>query len=94
MDVKEAVQVAKNYILELFEEEGIVDVGLEEVDFDQSDSQSDNWVVTIGFSRSWNRSIGSVLGGQTSRSYKAVRIQDEDGRVLSVKDRTLLGNMR
>ena len=37
MDVKEAVQVAKNYILELFE---------------------------------------------------------EDGRVLSVKDRTLLGNMR
>jgi len=90
MDVKEAVQVAKDYIIDLFGEEGIVDVGLEEVDFDESD----NWIVTIGFSRSWNRNIGSVLGGQVSRSYKAVRIQDEDGRVLSVKDRTLLGNMR
>ena len=38
MDVKEAVQVAKNYVIELFAEEGIVDVGLEEVDFDQLDN--------------------------------------------------------
>ena len=37
MDVKEAVQVAKNYIIDLFGEEGIVDVGLEEVDFDQAE---------------------------------------------------------
>ena len=87
MDVKEAVQAAKNYVIELFGEEGISDVGLEEVDFDQSD----NWVVTIGFSRSWNRNIGSVLGGQASRSYKAVRIQDKDGKILSVKDRALRG---
>ncbi len=36
--VKEAVQVAKNYVMELFGEEGIVDIGLEEVDFDQSDN--------------------------------------------------------
>lgn len=85
MDVKEAVQVAKDYIIDLFGEEGIVDVGLEEVDFDQSD----NWIVTIGFSRSWNRNIGSVLDGQASQSYKAIRIQDEGGRVLSVKDRAL-----
>jgi hypothetical protein len=89
MEVKEAVQIAKDYIIELFEEERIVDVGLEEVDFDQSG----NWVVTIGFSRSWNRNVGSVLGGQAARSYKAVRIQDKDGKVLSVKDRTLLGDL-
>lgn len=85
MDVKEAVRVAKDYVIELFAEEGIVDVGLEEVDFDQLD----NWVVTIGFSRPWNRNIGSVLGGQVSRSYKAIRIQDGDGKVLSIKDRVL-----
>lgn len=90
MDVKEAVQVAKDYVIELFGEEGIVDVGLEEIDFDQLD----NWVVTIGFSRPWNRNIGSVLGGQASRSYKTVRIQDGDGRVLSVKDRALLNDLR
>ena len=90
MDVKDAVQVAKNYIMDLFGEEGLVDVGLEEVDVDPSG----NWIVTIGFSRSWDRNIGSVLSGAASRSYKAVRIQDEDGRVLSVKDRTLFGDMR
>ena len=87
MDVKEAVQVAKNYVIELFAEEGIVDVGLEEVDIELSDT----WVVTIGFSRPWNRNIGSVLGGQPSRSYKAVRVQDKNGKVMSVKDRALRG---
>ena len=90
MNVMDAVQVAKDYITVLFEEEGIVDVGLEEVDIDQSG----DWMVTIGFSRSWDRKIGSVLSGVTSRSYKAVRIRDEDGKVLSVKDRTLFGDMR
>ena len=38
MDVKEAVQVEKNYVIELFAEEGIVDVGLEEA-FDLHTSQ-------------------------------------------------------
>ena len=85
MDVKEVVRAAKNYVAELFGDEDIIHVGLEEVDFDQSD----NWVVTVGFSRPWDRNIGSVLGGQPSRSYKVVRIRDEDGKVLSVKDRTL-----
>ena len=85
MDVKEAVQVAKNYVIELFGEEGISEVGLEEVDLDQSN----NWIVTIGFSRPWDRNIDSVLGGRVSRSYKVIRIQDGDGKVLSVKDRTL-----
>ncbi len=85
MDVKEVVRVAKNYVAELFRDEDITHVGLEEVDFDQSD----NWVVTIGFSRPWDRNIGSVLAGQASRSYKVVRIRDEDGKVLSVKERTL-----
>lgn len=90
MNVKEAVRVAKAHIIDLFEEEGIVDVGLEEVDFESSDT----WVVTIGFSRPWNRTVGSVMGGRPSRSYKAVRIQDVDGEVLSVRDRTLLKDMQ
>ena len=45
MDVKEAVQVARNCVIELFAEEGIVDFRPEEVDF-----ESGIWVVTIGFS--------------------------------------------
>lgn len=85
MDVKEVVQVAKNYIAELFGDERIINVGLEEVDLDPSN----NWIVTIGFSRPWDRNIGPILAGQASRSYKVVRIRDADGKVLSVKDRAL-----
>ena len=85
MDVKEVVHVAKNYVAELFGDERIVNVGLEEVDIDQSG----HWIVTIGFSRPWDRNIGPILTGQVPRSYKVVRIRDEDRKVLSVKDRTL-----
>ena len=85
MDVKEAVQVAKEYVDELFGDERIVNVGLEEVDLDQLG----HWTVTIGFSRPWDRNIGPILAGHTPRSYKVVRVRDRDGKVLSVKDRTL-----
>jgi hypothetical protein len=34
MDVKQAVQEAKNHIVHLFAEEGVTNLGLEEVDFD------------------------------------------------------------
>ena len=46
MDVKQAVQTAKSYIVGLFDEEEITDVGLEEVEFDEL---SDEWRITIGF---------------------------------------------
>ena len=57
MDVKEAVQTAKNYIAELFTDETIADVGLEEVEFNDA---SNNWEVTIGFSRPWQTNILTV----------------------------------
>ena len=82
MHVNEAVRWAKSYVVELFKEEDISDVGMEAVDVDDSDM----WIVTIGFSRPWDRNSGSVLGGQISRSYKDVRIRDEDGKILSMKD--------
>ena len=47
MDVKEAVSIAKRYVTDLFAEEAITHVGLEEVVFDE---QSGDWKVTIGFS--------------------------------------------
>ena len=84
MDVKEAVATAKSYIQNLFGEEGIAELGLEEVEFEDIG----DWLVTIGFTRSWDRPSG-VLQGLTStrRSYKVVRIQDSTGKILSVKNR-------
>ena len=89
MDVREAAQAAKEYLINLFDGEEIAHVGLEEVEFDDA---SNNWKITIGFSRPWDHRnpLTAALGeGRPARSYKVVRINDDDGRVISVKDRVL-----
>ena len=87
MDVKEAVQAAKSYIIDLFGGEEISNVGLEEVEFDDLGGA---WKVTIGFSRPWERqgALGVNLGLKNVRSYKVVHI-GSDGHIKSVKDRVL-----
>ena len=52
MDVKEAVRTAREYVGELFDGGEIDRVRLEEVVFDYD---SDQWLITIGFSRPWDR---------------------------------------
>ena len=89
MDVKQVVQKAKEYLADLFDGEEIEYVGLEEVDFDD---ESQQWKITIGFSRPWDRPKAlpaSLLEDPLKRSYKVVRINDADGRVISLKDRIL-----
>ena len=89
MDVKAVAQRAKTYVADLFDDEEISNVGLEEVEFDDS---LDKWIVTIGFSRPWDHknSLNLALGeGRHGRSYKVLHIADTDGRVLSLKDRVL-----
>lgn len=88
MDVKEAVRTAKDYIGHLFSDEGLLNVGLEEVDFN-----GETWIITLGFSRSWDRRVGNSLVDALSerrleRSYKVLRIIDETGEVESLKDRS------
>jgi hypothetical protein len=89
MDVKEAVRRAKEYLDDLFEAEQIANVGLEEVVFEDI---SNSWKVTIGFSRPWDHknALTAALGnGGPARSYKVLRINDDDGRVESLTDRLL-----
>ena len=82
MNVKQAVAIAKEHIAELFGEEEILNLGLEEVELDDEGF----WRITIGFSRPWNRNAGAVLSGENSRSYKIVLLRNNDGHVMSVKD--------
>ena len=87
MDVKAVVQRAKTYVADLFDDEEISNVGLEEVEFDDS---VDRWIVTIGFSRPWDQknTFNVALGvGRAGRSYKVLQIADLDGRVVSLRDR-------
>ena len=92
--VKVAVDVAKEYISTIYSDEGIVTIGLEEVNFDSSCNQ---WNVTIGFSRPWDRagnfatSLGSAIrpADWRRRSFKVVEIDDKSARVIAVTHRVL-----
>lgn len=89
MEVKEAVNAAKQHIIELFGSEGINYVALEEVKLDYD---SNNWLITIGFDRQWDREtgpLGPILTKAPTRSYKVVCIDDVNGKILSIIDRVL-----
>ena len=87
MDVKEVARLAKAYVADLFAEEGIGNVGLEEIEL----KSNGFWEVTIGFSRPWDHGgLATISLGQKGlrRSYKVLRI-NHNGNVASVKDRIL-----
>lgn len=87
MDVKEAVKTAVGYVKELYSDENITNVGLEEVVKDPIDEE---WTVTVGFSRPWDfpaQSFATTLQGRNpARQYKLVKI-DKSGQVVAVKIR-------
>ena len=86
MDVKEAVAKAKNYLGEIYGDEDISNIGLEEVEFDHSDKA---WLITLGFSRPWEIPKNYFLQTDNlpKRSFKTIRIADKTGKVFSLKDR-------
>ncbi|WP_336489331.1 hypothetical protein [Methylobacterium nigriterrae] len=90
MNVKEAVSRAKTYVAEIFDDESPSNIGLEEIRFDD---RQDLWLITVGFSRSWNRPkpFTTALGGDIdlNRTYKVVHVKDDDGKVVSLTDRTV-----
>lgn len=81
MDVKQAVHLAKHYITDLYSDENLTNLGLEEVEFDD---KADLWNVTIGFSRPGQ--TGYTLSND-ERSYKLVIVSDSDGMVKAVRNR-------
>ena len=83
MNAKQAVKKAKEHIVDLFGDEDIDAVGLEEIE-----EEGIYWKITIGFSRGWQLGFGSIAGGE-GRSYKVLLIDNESGNVISVRDRKL-----
>lgn len=88
MKVKEIATYAIDHINDLFGEEKISNLGLEEVEFN---SDTGEWEVTVGFSRPWDYPHGALatIAGEASakRTYKVVTVNDTSGNVLSVKNR-------
>ena len=86
MDVKEAVRMARECFADVLKDEHIVDVKLEEVKFEECPNV---WKVTIGFLRPKDLegySDAKPIEKLRARSYKAVRIDDDSGRVESIAD--------
>ncbi len=91
MDVKTAISTAKRYVQDVYADENVTNLGLEEV---QHDDALGRWAVTLAFSRPWNtprtraQEVLESLGGVSAlkRSYKIVTVAD-DGTVVAMKIR-------
>jgi hypothetical protein len=88
MDAKTAVHQAKNEIQTLFGDEGIKNLGLEEIIHDDS---MHIWRITIGFSRAWDEprsaSLIALANGGSSylhRTYKVVSINEDTTQLVSI----------
>ena len=98
IEAKEAVKRAREYVLGVFADEDIGNVGLEELRYDDAKGE---WYITIGFVRvckrphdRYNEAISCALVGtkslydNLSRTYKVVTVSD-DGKVLGIKNRDI-----
>ncbi len=86
MDVLEAVSTAKKHILKVFEDEKILNLGLEEAFFAESQSA---WHITLGFSRFWDnhKVFAQILHPSLlKREYKIVEIPENDKKETSVRN--------
>jgi hypothetical protein len=93
IEVKQAVETAANYLADLFAEEGISDIRLEEVEL-SDDSQT--WYITFSFLRKAKQTgrqamddLQYALGQHHDRDYKVLALRADDGVVTSVKIRQL-----
>jgi hypothetical protein len=88
MDVKEAVALARRYLQEVFAEEEFINLGLEEVEYDDAQHL---WSITFGFSRPWDDNsrgpVATMLGASKRREYKVVKIDDLRSKAVAIKNR-------
>jgi hypothetical protein len=90
VDVKQAIATARDYLRAIFSDEPISDLRLEEVEFDKPD---DAWLITFGLLRPSDEKAaqwGAFTGAsQLKRTYKVVRIPNDETELPSVKIREL-----
>ena len=84
LDAKRAVRIAKDWVANLFADEDIADIGLEEVRFHKV-----IWEIAIGFSRRWDVASPTDLfpGLRRPRSYKVIMVSDAEKSVVGARMR-------
>jgi hypothetical protein len=93
MDSLQAIALAKKYVGDVYADEHFSNLELEEVEHSLS---SGTWNITLAFSRPWStprtrtQEMLENLGAAppSRRAFKIVTL-DEDGKVLSMKNRRM-----
>lgn len=92
MEAKKAISEAKTLLRELYSDESVSEIRLEEVEFDEA---NDSWLVTLGIMRpvvkhtASRASIVSPLETPLKRTYKIVTVPDKGISKPSIKIREL-----
>lgn len=90
MERVEAVQAAKRYAKEVFGDEDISRIRLEEINYDAA---KDEWQITVGFSYQGSPTqLQKKVGMERTygnRQYKVVHVRDRDGEFVGLTDRML-----
>ena len=95
MEATEVISIAKEYVAKLFEGDRAINIGLEELSFDDD---AKIWSVTIGFSRPWDRHepppLAAIAYGWAEqkpkpRTFKTIEISDADGKILGMNHRPI-----
>ncbi len=88
--VKEAVAEARNAAKDFFDNNPLVDLQLEEVEYDET---TNTWMITLGFNvedMSPVHGIGAAFSNQKYiRKYKLFKVNGETGKVMSMKIRKI-----
>jgi len=88
VDVKTAVGSAKQWLTNVMQEEGVANVGLEEVEFDDEHGV---WLITLGFSRPWNsvKNAFTAISGEPAprRAYRVIAVKEPNGEIVSMTRR-------
>jgi hypothetical protein len=97
MEAKDAARRAIEFTKELFGDEKITNLGLEEVDYD---AERKAWLITVGFSRPWDYQQkapawepsallfpGSAYEPRPVREYKVIEVNDQSGVPRAVRNR-------
>jgi len=97
IDMKTAVRAARQFALELFETEALPNLALEEIEFDESKHQ---WQVTLGFDsphkikrKITGPSLFPTIEEEMQRKFKLFSIDAEDGHLLSMTMRSVVGRL-
>lgn len=89
IDVKEAIQISRNYLSELYRNDEIRDLSLEEVELSEDNRF---WLVTLTFTQQLTQPLNPIeamTGPKYARLTKEVKIDADTGQVRSMKNKKI-----